>query len=423
MKVRLLLIVAILVTALGVSSAAAQDKTVVTIYFPIAVDSPVTEILDEYTAAYEAEHPDVDIVFSYEGGYTDVQTKLRTVAEGGGDLPAGAIMLATDIYDVANAGLVQPWDSYVDEETLSDYYDVWLSNSYYDADGDGTNELYGLPFQRSTVLLYYNQTMLEENGMEPPANWQELADDAQALTTDTRWGILIPNSWPYWELQPFALGAGQNLVGDSDTEVFFNSPAAVEALQFWVDLYTKYNATPAGVQNNWGDAPGLFNDGSAAMIVHSTGSMPGILSTADFEVGVSGIPGKDGGFFTVPGGGNLYLVAGIDDNVAQAMADFAMWLTSPEQTVDWSIRTGYLPVRKSALDLDTWTSYVEETPQAAQAVATLDSAGPELSVQSLADVRNALHTHILAVLNGEEEPQAAMDAAQAEADEILSIYQ
>jgi sn-glycerol 3-phosphate transport system substrate-binding protein len=428
MKIRFLLALALIVTALGAGALAqspaarAQSPTVVEIYFPIAVDSPITEILNEYAATYEASHPDVDIVFSFEGGYTDVKTKLQTTMEGGGQLPALAIMLATDIYDLRNAELVQPWDAYASADYLADFFPTWLANSYYDYDADGTPELYGIPFQRSTVLLYFNKDLLKEKGLNPPTTWKELAEDAQALTTDTRWGILNPNSWPYWVFQPLAIGAGENIVSDSDTEVFFDTPAVIDALQYWLDLDKVYHATPAGVQSNWGDAPGLFADGSAAMIIHSTGSLPSILGKAQFEVGVSALPGKDGGFATVTGGGNLYLVAGTDDATAQAAFGFVDWLTSPEMAVDWSIRTGYITTRQSGLELDAWKAYVAEHPQAAEAAATIDVAGREFCVQSLNDVRNSFHAHVLDVLNGVATPADAMAAAQKEADDLLSIY-
>jgi sn-glycerol 3-phosphate transport system substrate-binding protein len=422
MKTRLLLVLAIMLAAFGTTIAQAQEPVVVEIYFPIAVDSPITAILDEYSATYEAANPGVDIVFSFEGGYGDVKTKLLTTQEGGGDLPALAIMLATDIYDLRNAEAIMPWDTYVTEDYLADFFPTWLANSYYDYDLDGTPELYGLPFQRSTVLLYYNETLLEENGLTPPTTWEELATTAQALTTDTRWGILIPNSWPYWVFQPFAMGAGENIVTESDVDVFFNTPAVIEALQYWIDLYEVYEATPAGVQSNWGDVPGLFADGAAAMVVHSTGSLPGIINRAQFDFGVSGLPGKDGGFFTVTGGGNLYMVAGTDEATAEAAWNFVQWLTSPEMAVDWSIRTGYITTRMSGLELDTWQAYIAENPQAAEAAATIEVAGREFSVQSLGTVRDALHAHILDVLNGAATPEDAMTAAQTEADDLLSMF-
>lgn len=422
MKMRLVLIIVLLATAFGVTTAAAQAPVVVEIYFPIAVDSPITQILDEYAAAYEAENPGVDIVFSYEGGYADIKTKLLTTMEGGGTLPALAIMLATDIYDLRNAEAIQPLDALASEDYLADFFPTWLANSYYDYDQDGTPELYGIPFQRSTVLLFYNKDLLAEAGLAVPTNWEELATAAQTLTTPERWGILVPNSWPYWVFQPFALGAGQNIVSDSDTEVFFDAPGVIEALHYWLDLFKVYGATPAGVQSNWGDAPGMFADGTAAMIVHSTGSLPSILQKATFDFGVSALPGKEGGLHTVTGGGNLYLVAGVDEVTTEAAWQFVEWLTAPERAVDWSIRTGYITTRMSGLELDAWTSYIAENPQAADAAATIEVAGREFSVQSLGDVRNIFHTYVLKVLGEEMTPEDAMAAAQAEADQILSIF-
>ena len=420
MKQRVLL-VAVFILLLSLGAVQAQDKTVVQIFFPIAVDSPITEVLNGYAEAYMAEHPDVEIQWSFEGGYTDVKNRLLTVQEAGGDLPALAIMLATDIYDLVNAGAVQAWGG-ADEAYLADFTPTWLENSYYDSDGDGTGELYGLPFQRSTVLLYYNADLLSEAGLEAPANWADLAAAAQALTTDEREGILIPNSWPYWVFQPFAAGGGENIVSDSDTEVFFDTQASIDALQYWIDLYQTYGATLEGVQDNWGDAPGAFTDGAAAMIVHSSGSLRNILNNAGFTVGVMGVPGKDGGSYSVTGGGNMYLVEGIDDATAAAAWDFVQWLTAPEQTVDWSIQSGYYNTRDSGFELPAWTEYAAERPQVDEARAMLDSAVREFSVQSLADVRNVLHTQILAVLNGETDPATGMATAQTQADAILEIF-
>ncbi len=422
MKKRVLLLsVLLIVLSLSFAVVQAQDNTVVQILFPIAVDSPITEILNGYAEAYMAENPGVEIQFSFEGGYTDVKNRLLTMQEGGGDLPALAIMLATDIYDLVNAGAVQSLDAIAGEDYLADFTPTWLENSYYDSNSDGTPELYGLPFQRSNVLLYYNADLLAEAGLEVPTNWDELAAAAIALSTDERDGILIPNSWPYWVFQPFAAGAGQNIVSDSDVEVFFDDPASIDALQYWLDL-AQAGATPEGVQDNWGDAPGAFTDGAAAMIEHSSGSLRNILNNADFTVGVMGIPGKDGGQYTVTGGGNMYLVDGIDEATAAAAWDFVQWLTAPEQTVDWSINSGYYNTRISGFDLPAWQEYAAANPQVDQAAATLDNAVREFSVQSLADVRTVLHTQILAVLNGEVDPATAMATAQTGADEILSIF-
>jgi sn-glycerol 3-phosphate transport system substrate-binding protein len=148
-----------------------------------------------------------------------------------------------------------------------------------------------------------------------------------------------------------------------------------------------------------------------------------VLDRAEFEVGVSALPGKEGDFHTVTGGGNIYLTANLDEETAQAAVDFVEWLTEPERTIDWSIQTGYINTRVSGFETEAWQAYAEENPQAAQAAETIDVAVREFSVQSLADIRNILHAHILNILNGTETPEQGMEAAQQEADALLSIFQ
>ena len=83
-----LIVLLVLMLSVPLAAVGAQGDTVVQIYFPIAVDSPITEILNNYADTYMADHPGVQIQWSFEGGYSDVMNRLLTVKEGGGDLPA-----------------------------------------------------------------------------------------------------------------------------------------------------------------------------------------------------------------------------------------------------------------------------------------------------------------------------------------------
>ncbi|MEZ4608779.1 MAG: extracellular solute-binding protein [Caldilineaceae bacterium] len=79
------------------------------------------------------------------------------------------------------------------------------------------------------------------------------------------------------------------------------------------------------------------------MVVHSTGSLAGILSQADFEVGVMPLPGKEPGTYaSVPGGGNIYMMDGVSDAEKDAAWKFIEFLTEPDRVADFSIQTGYI---------------------------------------------------------------------------------
>src|SRR3546814_9554899 len=70
---------------------------------------------------------------------------------------------------------------------------------------------WGIPFQRSTIVMYWNKEAFQEAGLDPetpPQNWNELVEYGQKLTKRdasgnvARWGVQIPSSgFPYWLFQ------------------------------------------------------------------------------------------------------------------------------------------------------------------------------------------------------------------------------
>lgn len=403
------------------------EPVTIEIFYPVAVDAPIAAILDSYVAEFEAANPNIKVEPVFSGGYGDVKTAIQTTIEGGGQPPALGLMLAADLFDLVNAGYIAPLDDYVADTEggdafIADFYPAFLANSNFDG------HLWGIPFQRSAVLLYYNKDMFAEAGLEPPTSWQELADAAQALTAQngdeaSQWGMQWPSGWPYWTFQPLAVASGQNIVGDSDVEVFFDNPDVIDAVQFYIDLAEVYGAMPSGVQAVWGTAPTDFASGQTAMIMHSSGSLPGILEQADFEVGVMAFPTKEGGSYaTVVGGGNLYIMDGTPDEQKAAAWEFIKFLTETERTADFSVQTGYIAARQSAFDTDTMQNYIAEVPQAGEARDVLQYAGAEFTVQNLGEVRNIFHDYLQQAYNGELSAAEAMASAQTESDAALDAF-
>ncbi len=405
-------------------AAKAAEPVEISMAYPVAVDAPIAQMMNGFAQDFMAANPTIKVKMVYSGGYTDVRTAVQTAIQGKAEAPELAVMLAADIYDLINAHFVESFDSVIAaskdaQSVVADIEPSFLGNSYY------KGALYGLPFQRSAVVLYYNADLLAQAGLGVPKSWDELASAAKALTVDggkTRWGIEIPTEWPYWVFQPFAIGGGKNIFTD-DVTVNFNAPEVVDAIRFYNSLSAGYGATPAGVQASWGSSTGNFAAGKTAMIIHSSGSLSSILKNASFKVGVMAVPGKKPGTLaSVPGGGNIYLTAGHSDAEKAAALSFALFLLDPARVASFAQATGYIPYRKAALAVPSWKEYVAKVPQAEALAAAMTSAGAELSTQALAEVRTVFHKHLQAAFNGQEDPQAAMDAAQAEADKILSDY-
>jgi len=395
------------------------------VFYPVAVDAPIADILNGYIDDFQAEYPYITVEPVFSGGYGDVQTAVQTTIDGGGEPPALTVLLATALYDLINADYIVPLDDYVagmesSEAYMADFLPAFMENSYYDG------KLWSVPFQRSAVVMYYNADKFADAGLVPPTSWQSWAEAAQALTTTdgdtTNWGMQFPSGWPYWNFQPLAIGAGQNILKD-DCTVVFDDPVVIEAVQFFIDLSAVYGAMPAGVQSIWGTAPTDFASGMTAMIVHSSGSLTGILDQADFEVGVMPYPGKEEGTYaSVPGGGNFYIMKGAAQEKQDAAWKFVEFLSRPEYVADYSINTGYVAARASAYDTEAMKAYVAEAPQALDTRDALQFAGAELSIQNLGQVRNIFHDYLQRAYNGDMTAAEAMAAAQIEAEAAMADY-
>jgi sn-glycerol 3-phosphate transport system substrate-binding protein len=402
-----------------------MEPVTIQVFYPVAVDAPIADVLNGYIADFQAEYPYITVEPVFSGGYTDVQTAIQTTIDGGGEPPAVAVLLATALYDLINADYIAPLDGYIDamddgDAYVADFLPAFLENSYYDG------QLWSIPFQRSAVVLYYNVDMFAEAGLDAPDSWQSWADAAQAMTTTegdtTNWGMLFSSDWPYWLFQPLAIGAGQNILID-DCTVAFDAPEVIDAVQFYIDLSAEYGAMPAGVQANWASSATDFASGMTSMVTHSSGSLTSILSQAGFEVGVMPYPGKEPGTYaSVPGGGNFYIMKGAPQEKQDAAWKFIEFITRPEYVADYSINTGYIANRYSAYETEAMQAYVAEVPQALDTRDALEYAGAELATQNLNEVRSIFHDYLQRAINGEMSAEEAMQMAQQEAEAALADF-
>jgi len=291
-------------------------------------------------------------------------------------------------------------------------------------------QTWGVPFQRSTIVLYWNKEAFKEAGLDPnkpPATWADQVEYAKKLTKRdasgnvTQWGIQVPSSgFPYWLFQGFTTQNDVLLMNEAGTETYYDKPAVVEALQYWVDLSQKHKVMAPGVIE-WGTTPKDFFEKKTAMMWTTTGNLTNVKNNAKFDFGVAMLPaGKHRGSPT--GGGNFYLFKKTTPAQREAVVKFAKWMTSPERAAQWGIETGYVAVRPDAWQTPAMKKYVDGFPAAAVARDQLPHAVAELSTHDNQRVTKALNDGLQAALTGTKPPAAAMKDAQAEATRILRIY-
>ncbi len=394
-------IFASLFAAALLAATPAGAQTEISFYYPVAVGGPITKIIDGYAAAFEKDNPGIRVKPIYSGTYQESIVKVLT-AHKAGDPPVLSVLLSTDMFTLIDEGAILPWDGLLssadDKAWLKSFYPAFMQNS------QTGGKTWGIPFQRSTIVLYWNKEAFKEAGLNPdkaPENWKEMLQYAQKLTKKdaagnvTQWGVQVPSSgFPYWLFQGFTTPNGallMNAEGDKTRIV------------------------------EWGTTPKDFFEKKAAMIWTTTGNLTNVRTNAKFPFGVAMLPAsKRPGSPT--GGGNFYLSTKATPAQQAAALKFAQWMTTPQRAADWCIATGYVAVRPQAWETVELRKYAAGFPASTVARDQLEYSVAELSTHDNQRVTKALNDGLQAALTGTKTPEAAMKDAQREAERILKPY-
>ncbi|MDO5693379.1 MAG: ABC transporter substrate-binding protein [Pseudomonadota bacterium] len=414
------------VTALTSGPLHAQSAVEVPFYFPVAVGGPITKIIDGYANEFMKTNPGIKVTPIYAGTYQETIVKALT-AHKSGNPPVTSVLLSTDMFTLIDEDAIVPFDNHVkgtqDQAWLKSFYPAFMLNS------QTGGKTWGIPFQRSTVVMYWNKEAFKEAGLDPnqpPTTWAELKSMATKLTKKdaggkvTQYGVQIPSSgFPYWLFQTLTTTNGVVLANEAGNQVTYDHPKVVEALQYWVDL-GKEDVHPKGVVE-WGTTPKDFFERKAAIIFTTTGNLTNIRGNAKFDFGVAMIPSntRKG---SPTGGGNFYIFKKSTAEQQAAAVRFIQWMTQPERAAQWSIDTGYVATSPAAYDTPALKKYTADFPPALVARDQLPHSVAELSTHDNQRVTKALNDGLQAALTGTKTPAQAMKDAQAEANRLLRGY-
>lgn len=370
--------------------------------YPVGVSGDINKIVSGMIAGFNAEHPGIEVEAIYAGSYDNTEQKVIT------SLGVGA---PPSLWLPINSAL----QTFLGLDALEDVTDLARNDDIYDDVLPGflntcvsDDRLYGLPFQPSTPVLYYNKDAFRAAGIaKAPDTWDELLEVAKELTIREngelkRWGLIIGGGWHDWMFECYC--RQNELVPWRKDKVLFDQPEAIDALEFWVKMVNAGVMAPA---STWQGSANDFMAGQTAMLYHSTGSLTNLRTSAPFEVGVAFMP-KNKTYGAAQGGGPLMIAKNQTDAQKEASWTFARWMTNTANQAKWSKATGYLAVRKSSWESDEMQSYLQDVPEAKIALEQAAFAGAFLQVPGYHRVREYLKSALDRTLAGEIKPDAAL---------------
>ncbi len=294
-------------------------------------------------SASPAENEALEAVLDgYPGGdvaltlSSDFEATLRASLAAGD--PADVFYVdSSQFLNLVNEGVLASIGDRLDD--VDDFYEPLRET--FSVDG----ELYCPPKDFSILALQYNVAMFEEAGLEPPTTWEELAETAEALTTDDHVGLVLGPELA--RLGVFLHGAGGSVLAEDDTSNI-TSPESLEGLAFIQRMFDEgWAEIPSNLDAGW--AGEAFGQQRAAMTIEGNwiiGAMSGEFP--DVEYGAAPLPAGPAGnpayVFTV-----CYGVAADGDDVDQA-ADLVNYITQRDQMLDFTRDFPVIPSRESARD-------------------------------------------------------------------------
>jgi sn-glycerol 3-phosphate transport system substrate-binding protein len=317
---------------------------------------------------------DVRVEYQFQGTYEETAQKLTAALQA---RQAPDVSLLSDVwwfrFYLANA--LAPLNDLIaaNEIDTADY----VESLYNEGVRDGVS--YWLPMARSTPLFYYNVDAFAEVGLEEaPEFWSQLVEVAPELVkkdgdTITRAAFSHPTGASYiaWLFQA-VIWQHQGAYSDPDFTIRINEPNGVRAGEFY----------RSSTQDGWATLPADneadFANGLTASVMASTGSLRGLTENIGdkFEFRTAFLP-KAEEFGCCTGGAGLAIMAGSPPEKQEAAFQFIEYVTSTEGTTFWSQNTGYMPVRKSAVESEEMQAFFAENPNFKTAVDQLPLTRPQ----------------------------------------------
>ena len=360
----------------------------------------------ELVKRFNESQSNVVVDYQFQGNYEETAQKVTAALQA---RTAPDVSLLSDVwwFKFYLSQNLLPLDDLLSAQNidLADYQDSLIN------EGVRQGKHYWMPFARSTPLFYYNKEKWAAAGLPDrgPETWDEFVEWAPTLLQKEGDELKVsafahPDGASYiaWLFQGVAWQFNGSY-SDPDFTMRMTDEATLEAGQFYKNTVHNYGwAVPSK------DISSDFINGLTAASMMSTGSMGGIKANATFEFGTAFLP-KKYQFGCCTGGAGLAILASTPAEKQEAAMSYIAFVSNPENTTYWAQNTGYMPVRKSALQSEAMQSYFVEFPQFKTATEQLALTRPQDAARVF-------------VPNGDQIIGSALERITVQSDEVAVAF-
>lgn len=329
-----------------------QAKQVELTFLRNLANPAFNQAYEEVVAAFEAAHPNIKINMQSMHWGSEYELRLRTELAAGND-PDIMTIDSPNLALYANSGSLLSIDSYMREEgNIEDIPEGILKGLTY------KDEIYLAPIVESSIALFYNMNIFREAGIpfpsgnpNHPMTWDEVLEIAIKINNpekgvigiDPAQGFGVGEGPAYFKM-PILWQFGADVISPdgSTAEGYLNSKEALEALQFYQDLYRKHGVAAVDMH------PAPFETDKLGMTVLGSWDISELQQTPGFvlgeDYGVAPLP--KGQYQVVPNGGWALGISSKTKHPEEAW-EFVKFATGYEGSKLFVEISGDLPARYS----------------------------------------------------------------------------
>jgi sn-glycerol 3-phosphate transport system substrate-binding protein len=417
------------------ATTASADKIKFDYWYGLSGDLGVTlaETCNRFNASqdkYEA------VCTGYDGYELVVQSAIAAFR-------AGKAPTILQSFDAGTADLMMSGEFYPVQKMMADFgieidwanYFPGISNYYASSKG----ELFSMPFNSSTAVMYYNAADLEKAGVAPPTTWEEFEAALKAVKASdpARCGFAYePSVWidleQFSAIHNVGIATNNNGYDGMDTTFTFNTTLHVkhmENIQRWMtEGLAELKTAASGMTSQDAFAQNVCTFYTGSIASHSSIHLKAVEGLA-WDVIMLPVYEGNTRHNSVVGGASLWVLSGKSEDEYRGAAEYMKFLATAESEKWWVSNTGYIPVTKSAFEQLTAEGFYTAAPYKGREVAlqslTFTEPGPltrGYRLGSMIQFRAEWKSEVEAALAGQKTMQEALDTAVERSNALLAKF-
>ncbi len=382
---------------------------------------PEAKAFAHLVTEYQNQHPGEKVSSLYVNNDNTLQKVLTAVR--GGSPPDIAYLYGSWAPNVAQIPQVVNLTNVVKRSGVN-WNDFWVGERDV---ATVKGKVIGVPALVDNLAVVYNKTLFAQAHLTPPGpgfTWPQFVADAKKLTDPAakQFGtayVTPASEDTVWHWEALLWEAGGQLLTADNQKAAFDSAAGLESLNTLrtmavTDKSMYLDPTDQAYTN-------LFNSGKIGMLVTGPWDL-GVFTNVHYGVQVMpSYPGSSAGHQTISGPDN-WVVFNNGATRVSAAEKFILWLTAPAQVRYFALKTGELPTRASVGNAAGFSQQMDTTLPGGNAfvanLANVKQARPQ--IPQYPKISTVLANMVVSVLLGKSQPQAALNSAAQQVNQILA---